>query len=191
MATDLNLLFPKGKSLLMLLQRKADQIIVFYVNTFNLSHLNNRPNRFLNHTTWAPQFPPLIGLPRSAYNKHQFIPFIPLTSPPRTVDIVVNKIDENSHSFHNHGYDGYVLQSYEGDHGPGSWNPWEEENPSGHGLDLVTPLMRDTMIVPRRGFVVLRIVADNPGVWMFHCHVLWHQASGMAMGFEIGTEQSI
>ena len=187
-ATDLNLSYLKGQSLQQALQRKADQIIILYVKTLKLSHLSNRPNGFLNRTTWAPQSPPLINLSRSAYNKHQLIPFISLTSPPKTVDIVVNNIDDDSHPFHIHGYDAFVLQSYEGDDRLGSWNPWEEEKPPGDGLDLVTPLMRDTVIVPRRGFVVLRIVADNPGVWMFHCHVLWHQASGMAMGFEMGIE---
>lgn len=33
------------------------------------------------------------------------------------------------------------------------------------------------------GWVLLRFVADNPGVWLFHCHVLWHSEAGMAMQF--------
>jgi FtsP/CotA-like multicopper oxidase with cupredoxin domain len=40
--------------------------------------------------------------------------------------------------------------------------------------------------VPRQRYVVLRFRADNPGFWMFHCHVLSHQASGVAMGFHVG-----
>ena len=23
------------------------------------------------------------------------------------------------------------------------------------------------------GFVVLRLKADNPGMWLFHCHISW------------------
>lgn len=47
-------------------------------------------------------------------------------------------------------------------------------------------LRKDTVSVPRRGYVVLRFRAGNEGVWMFHCHVLWHMGSGMAMGIQVG-----
>ena len=30
-----------------------------------------------------------------------------------------------------------------------------------------------------REHVEIALVADNPGDWMFHCHILEHQASGM------------
>ena len=33
------------------------------------------------------------------------------------------------------------------------------------------------------GWTLIRFVADNPGVWFFHCHMLWHSESGMAMQF--------
>ncbi|KAE9008675.1 hypothetical protein PR003_g16083 [Phytophthora rubi] len=36
------------------------------------------------------------------------------------------------------------------------------------------------------GYVVLRFKADNPGVWMMHCHVDWHMAIGMGMVFVEG-----
>ena len=55
-------------------------------------------------------------------------------------------------------------------------------------LELLRPLRKDTVMVPRRGFVVVRFRAGNKGIWMFHCHVLVHQASGMAMGLHIGSE---
>jgi FtsP/CotA-like multicopper oxidase with cupredoxin domain len=28
------------------------------------------------------------------------------------------------------------------------------------------------------GWVALRFVTDNPGVWPFHCHIAWHQVRG-------------
>lgn len=37
----------------------------------------------------------------------------------------------------------------------------------------------DTVLVPPRERVDIAFVADNPGDWMFHCHVLEHQAGGM------------
>jgi len=31
------------------------------------------------------------------------------------------------------------------------------------------PMRRDTIVIPGGGSVTLRVVADNPGAWMFHC----------------------
>ena len=38
---------------------------------------------------------------------------------------------------------------------------------------------RDTVLVPPREAVEIAFVADNPGDWMFHCHVTDHQETGM------------
>ena len=38
---------------------------------------------------------------------------------------------------------------------------------------------RDTVLVPPRGRARVALHAENPGDWMFHCHVLEHQAAGM------------
>jgi len=38
---------------------------------------------------------------------------------------------------------------------------------------------RDTVLVPPRETVQVAFVADNPGNWMFHCHVTDHQMAGM------------
>ena len=37
----------------------------------------------------------------------------------------------------------------------------------------------DTVLVDPDSRAEIAFVADNPGDWMFHCHVLEHQASGM------------
>ena len=38
---------------------------------------------------------------------------------------------------------------------------------------------RDTLLVPARESAEIAFVADNPGDWMFHCHVTDHQEAGM------------
>jgi FtsP/CotA-like multicopper oxidase with cupredoxin domain len=38
---------------------------------------------------------------------------------------------------------------------------------------------RDTVLVPPRETAEIAFVADNPGDWMFHCHVTDHQETGM------------
>jgi FtsP/CotA-like multicopper oxidase with cupredoxin domain len=37
----------------------------------------------------------------------------------------------------------------------------------------------DTVLMAPREAVDIAFVADNPGDWMFHCHILAHQAGGM------------
>lgn len=76
--------------------------------------------------------------------------------------------------------------------GWGSYNPFTDEFPPGlHGspvqaaldtpYNLSRAVLRDTVEIPSRGYAVLRFRAENPGVWLFHCHILWHLVSGMAM----------
>jgi FtsP/CotA-like multicopper oxidase with cupredoxin domain len=38
---------------------------------------------------------------------------------------------------------------------------------------------RDTVLIPPRERAEVAFVADNPGDWMFHCHILAHQDGGM------------
>ena len=38
---------------------------------------------------------------------------------------------------------------------------------------------QDTVLMAPRERVEIAFVADNPGDWMFHCHILEHQAGGM------------
>jgi FtsP/CotA-like multicopper oxidase with cupredoxin domain len=39
--------------------------------------------------------------------------------------------------------------------------------------------LRDTVLVPAKGSVRIAFDADNPGRWLFHCHNIYHMASGM------------
>src|ERR1700736_5992546 len=56
----------------------------------------------------------------------------------------------------------------------------------GHAFQVVaidgSPLagaMRDTVLVPPMSSVTIAFDADNPGRWAFHCHILYHQVTGM------------
>ena len=44
----------------------------------------------------------------------------------------------------------------------------------------------DTVLLDPRTTAQIAFVADNPGDWMFHCHVLDHQASGMMAVIRVG-----
>jgi FtsP/CotA-like multicopper oxidase with cupredoxin domain len=43
----------------------------------------------------------------------------------------------------------------------------------------VSGAQRDTINVPPHGSVKIAFDALNPGIWAFHCHILYHGASGM------------
>ena len=36
------------------------------------------------------------------------------------------------------------------------------------------------------GFAILRFVAKNPGMWLFHCHIDIHSELGMTLVFKVG-----
>jgi FtsP/CotA-like multicopper oxidase with cupredoxin domain len=38
---------------------------------------------------------------------------------------------------------------------------------------------RDTILVPPRSTIKVAFDANNPGVWAYHCHILYHLATGM------------
>jgi hypothetical protein len=40
---------------------------------------------------------------------------------------------------------------------------------------------RDVATLPVGGHLVLAIEADNPGVWLMHCHIAWHVSQGFAL----------
>jgi FtsP/CotA-like multicopper oxidase with cupredoxin domain len=58
-----------------------------------------------------------------------------------------------------------------------------------HGLAFVPirsnrrnlrPLVTDTLLLLKDEVVEIALVADNPGDWAFHCHVIEHQKTGLA-----------
>lgn len=91
-----------------------------------------------------------------------------------------------NHPIHLHGYDFYILAE-----GFGNFNP--RSDPA--KFNLVDPPMRNTVAVPVNGWAVIRFVADNPGVWIMHCHLDVHITWGLAMVFLVdngyGELQSI
>jgi hypothetical protein len=131
-------------------------------------------------------------------------------------DLIINNLDEGDHTMHVrhqheesnrgdlcadwcilfssspffpeqlHGYTPFVLGTGRGfyQHSP---NPqW------GETLDLTqkfdNPMRRDVFVVPAYGWVVVRIILDNPGIWAFHCHVSWHQAIGFMTQINVQPE---
>lgn len=54
------------------------------------------------------------------------------------------------------------------------------------GVDYTNPAKKDTTQVPSKGISVLRVLFDNPGFWLMHCHIDWHLGIGMAFIIQVG-----
>jgi iron transport multicopper oxidase len=80
----------------------------------------------------------------------------------QVVQIIVENHDDTEHPMHLHGYEFQVVAR-----GAGTWDGDESKLPK-------VPMRRDTVTTPASGYLVIRIKANNPGVWMFHCHMEFH-----------------
>ncbi|KAJ6785464.1 hypothetical protein PWT90_01174 [Aphanocladium album] len=169
----------------------AQQTILFYLKTMIKSHNENRPQGYVNHTSWQPQSKPLLSQGRQDWDKNQFFSFVRSESDPVHVDLVINNLDDGSHPVHLHGYSFHVLSSFraKGRAGWGSYNPYDPASKPRNALNMESSLVKDTVSVPRRGHVVLRVIADNPGLWVLHCHMMVHMGTGMAAGFHVGPAE--
>lgn len=91
----------------------------------------------------------------------------------RTIEILIQNLDDGNHPFHLHGHTFFVLAS---GHGYPPSDLYQQ-------LNLTNPLRRDVVGVEAFGWTLIRFVADNPGVWAFHCHIGWHNEAGLLMQF--------
>nr|WP_306265058.1 multicopper oxidase family protein [Pararhizobium sp. IMCC3301] len=93
----------------------------------------------------------------------------PFFSVEREETVVVETINRTSfiHAMHVHGHHFRILER------------------SGSDIDEGQP-WRDTFLIGPEQTTKIAFVADNPGKWLLHCHMLEHAAAGMITWFEVG-----
>lgn len=104
----------------------------------------------------------------------------------RTAQVAINSLDAMEHPFHMHGHSVQVVGW-----GPGRYDPSSSSSSRLSSAaktatttwNLDNPLRRDTFTVPAESHIVIRFRADNPGIWVLHCHVAWHLEAGMLVSF--------
>ncbi|GMH23070.1 hypothetical protein Nepgr_024913 [Nepenthes gracilis] len=79
-----------------------------------------------------------------------------------------------NHPLHLHGFNFFVIGQ-----GFGNFDP----NKDPANFNLVDPVERNTIGVPAGGWLAIRFLADNPGVWFMHCHFEVHISWGMKMAW--------
>ncbi|XP_044473121.1 laccase-4-like [Mangifera indica] len=91
-----------------------------------------------------------------------------------------------NHPIHLHGFNFFAVGK-----GLGNYNPKTDQQK----FNLVDPVERNTIGVPSGGWVAIRFLADNPGVWFMHCHLEIHTTWGLKMAFLVdngnGPNQSL
>ncbi|KAL8662030.1 MAG: hypothetical protein Q9202_005084 [Teloschistes flavicans] len=75
-----------------------------------------------------------------------------------------------AHPLHIHGHDFVLLAQ--------TATPFNGTLPT---LKFDNPPRRDVVLLPADGTIVIAFKADNPGSWLFHCHIATHASSGLAM----------
>lgn len=100
-----------------------------------------------------------------------------------TIDVILqnaNALKANMseiHPWHLHGHDFWVLG-----YGEGKFREREAAK-----FNVKNPPYRNTAVIFPFGWTALRFVADNPGVWAFHCHIEPHLHLGMGVVFAEGV----
>ncbi|RXG42243.1 hypothetical protein VDGE_07226 [Verticillium dahliae] len=87
------------------------------------------------------------------------------------VELVLNNGDDGKHPFHLHGHNFQVVHRS----GPDAGVYIDDES----HVPPKVPMRRDTVYAEPNGNFVIRFRADNPGVWLFHCHIEWHMDQGL------------
>ncbi|KAI2640017.1 multicopper oxidase [Xylaria nigripes] len=87
------------------------------------------------------------------------------------LEIIINNNDAAIHPFHLHGHQFQIIERPKSN--KGSW--------SSTGIKAIpaSPARRDTVAVYSNSHAVLRILANNPGVYLLHCHIEWHVEMGL------------
>ncbi|KXJ90396.1 multicopper oxidase-domain-containing protein [Microdochium bolleyi] len=119
----------------------------------------------LNNKTWNPDY---VVIPEDRANAWVYLV---ITAP----GVPQTKFKDRSffpvaHPMHLHGHDFALLAQ--------GTNSSELQNAK---LKFDNPPRRDVALLPSGGYLVIAFKADNPGSWLFHCHIAWHASSGLAL----------
>ncbi|KAI1161367.1 L559a mutant of Melanocarpus Albomyces laccase [Nemania serpens] len=96
---------------------------------------------------------------------------------------IIESTSTGPHPMHLHGHDFLVI-------GTSAPNAGFFTAADVASLNFTNPTRRDVTMLPPAGWNVLAFRSDNPGAWLFHCHIAWHASNGLALDFlERASEQ--
>jgi len=109
-----------------------------------------------------------------AFNGTAGMPDKPFFSVQKGQTVIIRMLNHSSfsHAMHLHGHHMRAIKH-------------TRETRTGKRELRVQKDWRDSMLLQRGEDLSVAFVADNPGKWMLHCHMLEHQAGGMMTWFEV------
>ncbi|UJR10916.1 hypothetical protein I4U23_015102 [Adineta vaga] len=147
---------------------------------FNSQHKGSQPGHFyLNNKTFVhPTNTSLLALLLHKNFQELSLSSIVYIENNEIIDMIINNIDFAPHPFHLHGHHVWVLA--QGNTNDGYLNETTLETID---LNFNNPIYRDTFTVNPYSYIIVRFKADNPGIWMLHCHNDRHLQLGMVLVF--------
>ncbi|KAK0644590.1 laccase [Cercophora newfieldiana] len=99
---------------------------------------------------------------------------------------LVQNMSPIPHPIHLHGHDFFILgrsRALENPLAPGSRPVIFNRDTDIGALKFDNPPRRDATMLPGFGWLSVAFKNDNPGAWLFHCHVAWHVSQGLSVLF--------
>lgn len=93
------------------------------------------------------------------------------------VDIVLDNFRKYHHPIHLHGHLFHLINYSDSNVFP--YDNVDSAIRAGHIFDFDNAPCFDLVLIPPGGHAVIRFTANNPGVWLLHCHNLSHMLGGM------------
>ncbi|KAM7186241.1 laccase [Rhypophila sp. PSN 637] len=87
------------------------------------------------------------------------------------------------HPMHLHGHDFLIVGRSPAVANPFGITPRRFSSADTASLKFNNPVRRDTTMLPGNGWLVVAFKSDNPGAWLFHCHIAWHVSQGLSIQF--------
>ncbi|XP_063531553.1 uncharacterized protein LOC134742375 [Cydia strobilella] len=113
---------------------------------------------------------------------------VPLGS---TVEVIMfDQGGESDHIFHLHGYSFYVvgIREFNSSLDKDTIVKMNEEGTLFPSKNLIDPIIKDTISIPKFGVVALRFKADNPGYWLMRDERSTHWTRGLDFILKVGEE---
>lgn len=95
------------------------------------------------------------------------------------VEIVVNNYDTGAHIMHIHGHAPQLVARVSGEVDDNHTITSQAVYDGDTSAFPRTPIRRDSWVLAPAGYTVIRFIANNPGVWIIHCHMEWHVDAGL------------
>jgi hypothetical protein len=118
-----------------------------------------------------PSFPPDTVPMVLDYDRNEWVYFLITSNYSMDIVNIPRNLTPSVHPMHLHGHDFAILAQGEG------------EFPPDTVPNLDNPTRRDVVDIDIGGWAWIAFQINNPGAWLFHCHIAFHASGGLALQF--------